>query len=193
MVWFLSPEKFLDECHDYAWLPSLFSNEEIEKVIKIGDKRGVKKATTRGNLSSKARKNKVAWIKPDDESEWLFRKLTDVVIEANKLYFGFTLAGFFEPIQFTIYENKGDHYGTHCDRALGTNCRKLSLVVNLSDPSDYEGGELLLQPGGGEPTVMHKEKGAICFFPSWITHQVTPITKGTRYTLVAWVHGPSFK
>ena len=192
MSWFLSSEKFLDECHDYAWLPNLFSSDEIDKIIKIGCNKKIQKGTTSGESSEKIRKNKVSWVYPDDDSEWVFRKLTDAVVEINKTYFGFTLAGFFEPIQFTIYKDKGDHYEKHCDRTFETNCRKLSLVMHLSDPSDYEGGELVLHCGG-EPVVMNNEKGMISFFPSWVLHEVKPITKGTRYTLVAWVHGPSFK
>ena len=106
MSWFLSSEKFLDECHDYAWLPNLFSNDEIDKIIKIGCNKKIQKGTTAsGNESSeKIRKNKVSWIDPDDESEWLFRKLTDAVVEINKDIFWFYFGWFFlSQIQFTIY------------------------------------------------------------------------------------------
>ena len=69
--------------------------------------------------------------------------------------------------------------------------RKLTLVLQLSDPSEYEGGELQsltsLQPG-----TVNKKKGIIAAFPSWTLHQVTPVTKGVRKTLVIWVAGPQF-
>lgn len=70
--------------------------------------------------------------------------------------------------------------------------RKLSMVIQLSDPSEYEGGELLLHLGNN-PTRIERKKGLAVFFPSYILHEVTPVTKGERYSLVAWVHGKPFK
>ena len=64
--------------------------------------------------------------------------------------------------------------------------------MQLSDPSEYEGGELKLY-NGHEPITIKREKGLIVFFPSYTLHEVTPVTKGERYTLVGWVHGPAFK
>ena len=43
------------------------------------------------------------------------------------------------------------------------------------------------------PEYMPREQGQIIVFPSYTLHEVTPITKGTRYSLVSWVSGPSFK
>lgn len=66
--------------------------------------------------------------------------------------------------------------------------RKLSMSLQLSDPNDYEGGELLLHLSHN-PTVISKQKGMMVFFPSHTLHEVTPVTKGERYSLVAWIHG----
>jgi PKHD-type hydroxylase len=70
--------------------------------------------------------------------------------------------------------------------------RKLSIVLQLSDPSEYEGGELQILTRK-EPTSMQKKRGLITVFPAWTLHQVTPVIKGTRQTLVAWISGPAFK
>ena len=70
--------------------------------------------------------------------------------------------------------------------------RKLSMVLQLSDPSEYEGGELQILTSK-EPTSMQKKRGIITVFPAWTLHQVTPVIKGTRQTLVAWISGPAFK
>ena len=75
---------------------------------------------------------------------------------------------------------------------MNSNARKLSLVVQLSDPEDYEGGDLEIYTGH-EPLVVKKKKGMTAFFPSYQLHGVTPVTKGTRYSLVVWVHGPAFR
>ena len=98
-------------------------------------------------------------------------------------------------LQFTFYDgNEEGCYKSHIDPLNWTNPhnRKLSFVLQLSDPSEYEGGELKLY-NAYEPTTIKREKGLIVFFPSYTLHEVTPVTKGERYTLVGWVHGPAFK
>lgn len=75
------------------------------------------------------------------------------------------------------------------DRQSAIKCRKLSGTVQLSDPTEYEGGNLILCPEGPEPQYANKAKGGVILFRSHILHEVTPVTKGTRYSLVAWVNG----
>ena len=70
--------------------------------------------------------------------------------------------------------------------------RKLSLSIQLSDPSSYEGGELVLYVGE-EGITVPKEQGKLIAFPSFTLHEVKPVTKGERYSLVAWITGPQFK
>ena len=74
----------------------------------------------------------------------IFDKLTKVAQRANRLY-GFDLLGFTEDMQFTMYDRPGAFYDWHQDGLEGEMAgRKLSLVVQLSDPDDYAGGELQL-------------------------------------------------
>ena len=69
--------------------------------------------------------------------------------------------------------------------------RKISFSSFLNDPSEFEGGDLTLMPDSiGYPIQLKKYE--ICFFPSWMPHKVVPVTKGTRISLVGWVHGPDF-
>ena len=67
--------------------------------------------------------------------------------------------------------------------------RKISMSLVLSDPDEYEGGQLEIW---GKSIDVYK-KGSIIFFPSWMPHRVTPVTKGTRYSLVMWFIGAPFK
>ena len=76
--------------------------------------------------------------------------------------------------------------------------RKLSVTVSLSDPSDYDGGDLKFDLGPHAPKRFHtceeiRPRGSIIVFPSHIHHQVTPVTRGTRYSLVAWNLGRPFR
>jgi PKHD-type hydroxylase len=70
--------------------------------------------------------------------------------------------------------------------------RKLSCVVQLSDPSDYEGGELQMN-SGAQIISVPREKGLVTFFSSFVLHRVTPVTKGVRKSLVAWISGPNLR
>ena len=78
--------------------------------------------------------------------------------------------------------------------------RKLSSIINLSKPSDYEGGDLEFdfrnltkESSNIKVCDQIKEQGSIVVFPSFIHHRVTPITKGTRHSLVSWTVGYPWK
>ena len=84
-------------------------------------------------------------------------------------------------------------YGWHQDYGGDRQAsRKFSLVLQLTDPADYEGGNLQIMVGR-EPQTVRKQRGLIAAFPSYTVHQVTPVVSGSRQSLVAWVTGPAFK
>jgi len=113
-----------------------------------------------------------------------------------------------EDCQYTVY-NKSQFYGYHIDafdypyknkknKNYDGKIRKLSMTLQLSDPSEYEGGEFYFKYfDNGEVKEDNlkdaKEKGTLIVFPSSVLHQVTPITKGTRKSLVCWSLGYPFK
>ena len=105
----------------------------------------------------------------------------------------FDIVGFGEGLQVGTYisDNNG-HYDWHIDCDSSTSFRKISMSIQLSDPNDYEGGELQLFTKK-TITTLPKDKGTIIFFPSFLLHRVTPVTKGKRISLVAWITGPQFK
>ena len=120
-----------------------------------------------------------------------------------------------EPIQFAQYAIN-NHYVWHND-LLGTlhkketwkwiesagynpewfdnTQRKISLTINLSDPSTYDGGDIEFSSPAGEVSKPKtgRKQGSVIAFPSFVKHRVTPVTKGTRYSLVVWITGPPFK
>jgi len=131
-------------------------------------------------------------------------KLLDHVQDANKTNWNVKL-NFCEPLQMSEY-NPGDFYTWHKDsfskpmnpwNRKEDSIRKMSFVVALNDKSEYEGGELQLVSGWQNEKVTYREAqlyrpGDMIVFPSLTDHRVTKITKGKRYTLVGWVHGPPF-
>jgi PKHD-type hydroxylase len=77
--------------------------------------------------------------------------------------------------------------------------RKLSLTINLNNSSEYTGGNLKFDFGphtDGERFVEcteNRDQGSMIIFPSYTYHCVTPVTSGTRYSLVLWCLGKPFK
>lgn len=109
------------------------------------------------------------------------------------MFFDFDLYGFVEDFQYIVYNSDNSHYDWHMDKGTLTSPpRKLSLVLQLTDPSEYEGGDLELNYCS-QPVKTKKERGLVYAFPSWVVHRVTPVTKGVRKTLVVWIAGPKFR
>ena len=116
-----------------------------------------------------------------------------MVVEANKTMWNFNLYSVIDSIQYTVYSEGGGHYDWHMDIGPGSiSHRKVSVTIQLSDPSEYEGGDLELWYGGGVIQIP-KNKGLTVIFPSFSMHRVTPITKGTRKSLVLWLGGEHYK
>lgn len=181
----------LDPVHSWAYWDKAFNKEECEKIIEIGNDRTQRQAKTKGNVD-KVRKSEVAWLYPSDDLDWAYRRLTDVITNLNEKFFKFDLFGVTEGFQFTKYKAPGGKYGKHIDSSSGTLIRKLSFTLQLSDPAEYKGGDLCLYLGE-KPEVMKKEQGFVAVFPSYVLHEVKPITQGIRYSLVCWVTGKPFK
>ena len=118
-------------------------------------------------------------------------ELGRMAIEANNKLFQLDLYGFTEKLQFTEYEGQGSHYDWHPDIGPNMTKRKISMVVQLSDEKDYEGGELLINTG--QLLVPSKKQGSVILFPSFLMHKVEPLLSGNRYSLVSWISGNTWR
>jgi PKHD-type hydroxylase len=182
----------IDQVNLYAFWNNAFSKEECQKIINIAKDKGLIKGTTKG-VTKDVRDSKVSWLYPVDGMDWVFRRVTDITLNLNERFFKFDLFGLNEGFQFTNYEAPSGKYGKHVDRAINSPVRKLSISIQLTNPEEYEGGELKLYDGEEEGIVMDKAQGTLIIFPSYVLHEVIPITKGTRNSLVTWVTGKQFK
>jgi PKHD-type hydroxylase len=183
-----------DKLNSWAYWDKAFTPEECKKIIEFAGQFEKKEARVNNKmeLNSDIRESEVVWITPDSEIVWIYQRLTDIITALNSDYFKFDLFGFIESFQFTEYNAPSGHYGKHVDSMFNGTVRKLSFVIQLSDPKDYKGGELQIHLSD-TPEVMKKEQGTLIAFPSYILHEVTPITKGKRYSLVGWITGKPFK
>ena len=184
---------------EFSYWENGFTKEEIDKIIAIGESKVLDKAEIGGydkkNDYSHIRESKISWINLDEDSSWLYDRIAYIVRCLNAKYFHYDITGFVEDFQFTTYDGQTkSHYDWHVDtnQKTGSSPRKLSLVLQLTDPSEYEGGELQIS-GGETPTVIKKELGFATVFPSFTMHRVTPVTKGIRKSLVVWISGPPFR
>jgi len=183
-----------DQVNLYAFWKKAFSKKECQTIINIAKNKGLIKGTTlNDNKTKDVRDSKISWLYSSDNIDWVFRRVTDITLNLNKRFFKFNLFGINEGFQFTNYKAPSGKYGKHIDRAMNIPVRKLSISIQLTNPKKYEGGELKLYNGKKEGSVMDKEQGTLIIFPSYILHEITPITKGERDSLVTWVTGKQFK
>jgi PKHD-type hydroxylase len=180
----------LDQVNLYAFWNNAFSKEECQTIINIAKDKGLIKGTTKGE--SDVRDSKISWLYSSDNIDWVFRRVTDIVLNLNERFFKFDLFGINEGFQFTNYEAPSGKYGKHVDRAINMSVRKLSISIQLTNPEEYEGGELKLYDDE-EASVMDKAQGTLIMFPSYVLHEVMPVTKGERNSLVTWITGKQFK
>ena len=190
-----SPNFGLSE-HPFVSWEKGFTNEDIAEIIKVCESRQTKEAGigTENQSNDVIRRSKVSWLELAENSQWIYDKIAYIVRNLNGKFYNFDIHGFVEDMQFTIYDSEQlGHYNWHQDiGASNSSPRKLSFVLQLSDPSEYEGGDLELFHGV-EPAKVKKEKGFAVVFPSYMLHRVTPVTSGIRKTLVVWVAGPTFR
>ena len=139
------------------------------------------------------RRSRVAFLKPDDGHLWLYEKLWTAARGFNERFFGVDITAIDEAIQLARYDASDQgFYDWHMDAGRLAATRKISITVQLSDPDDYDGGDLELL-FRNEVVRPEKTRGAVIAFPSIVMHRVAPVTRGTRYSLVAWIAGPRWR
>ena len=201
--------------HNYWYFPKAIKKEVCGEIISICLKQKQEKGTLKdptklkGKLNSKQRDCKIHWV----SSQWIYDILNPFIHTANKQARWNFKWDWNEPSQFTVYD-KNQFYGWHCDQIaipyndtnlkfsnnkdFNNKVRKLSLTLQLTEPSEYEGGDFQFKWFDGKKIKIEtpktaKELGTLIIFPSFIWHQITPITKGKRQSLVNWSLGETFK
>jgi PKHD-type hydroxylase len=167
-------------------LNSIDSEKMIQGRISPGSTRQVVPAVRSGT---------VQWLMPDEVGEEIFAHLYTLAVVANReRNWNFDIAGPAAALQATQYSAEGrQHYTWHMDWGVGpTRGRKIAAVAHLSDESDYEGGILQLA-NGPNAFKAHQLSGTVTVFPAFAMHRVTPVTRGVRRAVVAWILGPSFR
>lgn len=179
----------IEEAKNY----SDFKQAEIGNRLKVTQNNVEEETKLEPTINLNVRDSNIIFLFPTYETKWIFEKVSEVINQVNNQFFNFDLDGLVEGLQFTKYQAPSQHYDWHIDKTPHGPTRKLSVTIQLSDPEEYDGGCLEINNGGKKPIECEKTQGYATFFPSYLLHKVTPVTKGTRYSLVVWVYGPNFK
>lgn len=189
--------------HNWCIHPGVFNNQNIDKIVKFIESNYTLQPGRLGVgnnvFDENVRGCDVAWVGLTGQDVFIRNFLWDHIKLVNSEAFGFDIQ-LLEPVQYTVYNGESsDHYTWHRDTYFTSDKvydRKITLVMQLSDGDEYEGGDLLLEDDFTPIKPDQKElrtKGTILVFPSFVKHTVTPVTKGIRRTLVAWAIGPHFR
>jgi len=204
----------------YWYFTSVIPPKICDDIIKYGlsksESMGITGGYSNKNLSKKEikdmkrlRNSDVVWL----NDTWIYKELHPYIHQAN-INAGWNFQwDRSESCQFTKYK-LNQYYNWHCDgwdkpyNAPNTpdhnKMRKLSMTCQLTDGSEYEGGELEFDFRNYDPHMREESKhlrqakeilpkGSIVVFPSFVWHRVKPVTKGVRYSLVMWNLGYPFK
>ena len=188
---------FVNIC-DQFYPEMAFTKQECQSIIALADKLYPIVASVGADeervVDKKIRSVDLYGIDLTSDTLWIFDKIGAAVGRANAEHYGYNLTGITHSLQLLHYKaTDNGHYDWHADVGRGTSStRKISVSIPLSDPSDYEGGELNVNDNGMIKTAT-KQQGSIGMFPSFMLHQVAPVTKGERWSLVIWINGPRFR
>jgi PKHD-type hydroxylase len=146
-----------------------------------------------GGTDAKMRRSQIVFIKNRVSTRWLYRRVFALAEELNRRFFCAEISRIEGNIQLARYDSSDQgFYGWHTDFSRNAPRRKISVSIQLSRPEDYDGGELELFYSG-EPYACDKERGDFIAFPSFMLHRVRPVSRGTRWSLVAWISGPRWR
>lgn len=180
--------------------PGALAPDECARLIEIFEAApGIPPARLAGGVESGIRVCRALWIDDLPETAWAFARIARLVADVNRDVYRFDLEDFREGMQILRYDepirgHAAGQYDIHVDIGGSGHSatRKLSVSVQLSPPEAYAGGALEIE-SDGMLRPAPRDAGTAVLFPSFVRHRVAPLESGTRYALVAWVHGPAFR
>jgi PKHD-type hydroxylase len=161
----MATEQKLPLFQPFATASEFLSPQEMDQLIAEHAASVAEAKLGPGNSNAQIRRSQVLMLGPEPRYQWLYQRIWVAAQECNRW---------------------------HTDFAGIRPLRKLSISIQLSAPEDYEGGDLELLYGH-QPEPMARARGAFIVFPSFMLHRVTPVTRGTRWSLVAWILGTRWR
>jgi PKHD-type hydroxylase len=186
----------------YCDLGVLFTSEECDNIVDSIPPQSYQVPVIGEGTEEEAPNHsytnaKIAHLTVNDQTVWIYDRLANAAADVNDGVWNFDVLGTFELIDVVEYTAPGGQMKWHIDLAasnhigLGTGTRKLNILVQLTDPDEYEGGELEIFMG--KTVLAPNKKGNVIVLPSWIFHRVNPVTSGVRRSIVTYLHGHPFR
>lgn len=185
----LLPDQYLIRDPDWLLLPRLFNAAECAAIIAAAHKLRPEAGDmtwTDNTEYPEVRSSTLRWIyRTMPGFEWIFAAVDGLAAACDR-HFGVASEPH-DAFQFTEYRvDRGGHYDWHHDSFDAAHDRVLSLCVQLSEVTDYQGGALELRCDRPPPKSLVRQRGAALAFRGSLEHRVTPITAGRRFSLVTW-------
>lgn len=190
--------------HRLYIIENAFTREECEKAVKSFEKYPCEKGLVGDPVDNDPdgaytlrerpvlRDCYVTYAEREEHNLWLHRRLERLMQDANDRFWKFDITDYSQPLRMMTY-HAGNHFGSlHADHGPKETCfRKLTAILQASDPDTYEGGDFEM-PGEPIPPEARKQ-GSVLIFPAYLIHRVTPVTKGTRHSIIHRAIGPWFR
>jgi PKHD-type hydroxylase len=166
-----------------------FSEAECFEILRLGKQQPAREAQMYVPVEG-YRDSTISNIPRSEETGWLEKKCTALMQRAN-LHFQFSIDPDKLTFQYTHYDELGkvEWHTDYDETAIYP--RKISMSVQLTEPSDYEGGDLEFFPLG--EMAFTRSQGTAILFPSIVVHRVSQVTRGERDALVVWFLGQKFR
>jgi PKHD-type hydroxylase len=171
-------EEIVARCDPAGWESARI--DAVDEPSPYGDLRPEERSVTHQRL-------------PVDGDGWPLTALIRALAEINDTVYRFRLWRLppnDAPSVLRYETATNDHFRPHADTGPVSSTRKLSYSIQLSDPSTYDGCDLVFST---PPSQGSREQGSITVFPSFLFHTVTPVYTGVRHAIVGWAHGPAFQ
>jgi PKHD-type hydroxylase len=192
--YFIEPKE--SNFSNYYFFEKGLQDEEVRRITSESESIPSQEAIINDDYRKKSiRTSSIKWLPKDTNWQWIYNKLSDLISIANHSMWNLELTTMHDNIQYTeYYASEDGHYDWHMDIGSGeTSFRKVSIVVQMSDPTEYEGGDLQIWLGGTSTLTVPKGLGNVAVFPSFYMHRVSPVTSGTRKSLVMWAGGTPYR
>lgn len=183
---------------DHLFIKNFFTENELLKVISLEKNLDFEQGKVSGKTSPYRAVESCfvhlpEVVDPTTKEAWLTKLFNEKIKKINK---GFNdsidVSGGIERDCFSFLKYKeGDHFDWHLDN-VNSNRKKLiarrnmTLIIQLSAPKDYEGGEVLLRVGDEELAISKEKNFACAFLSTKVYHKVCPVKSGIRKSIVMW-------
>jgi predicted 2-oxoglutarate/Fe(II)-dependent dioxygenase YbiX len=159
----------------------LFTQRQCDDLVRFAETNG---RYYRSGGKRINRNVEICYLLPQ-EAPWAYEKIAAAFASEN--IWGLVLSSIVEPMRIQRYR-QGGFTRPHSDYDYrSSDHSKITAIVPLVGRTSWEGGDFLLQ---GTPIRRVPDKGDCLLFPSFAWHSLSPVTKGTRIVLSAWVAGP---